>query len=240
MKRDKRDHALKLVILDCDGVLFDSFRSNVAYYDAVLEKLGSPPLDEATRELCHVYSTPQLFAHLYAEDPEKAKEAERIAYAIDYLPFLEFMDPEPGLYEVLRALRASYRVALATNRGRSVPPLMARFGLEGHFDVIATILDVERPKPAPDMLIHCLERTGMAPEEAVYVGDMENDRIAAEAAGIPFILVGSSNSHPFRIHRLAELPEFLRREPFRSWDQPLRGQGAGIRGQDRRKPPETK
>jgi len=203
------DHNLKLVMLDCDGVLFDSVRSNIAYYDAIVEKMGSPPLDEEARRLCHVYSTPQLFAHLYADDPEKAKEAVRIAYTIDYLPFLEYMDPEPGLYEVLRRLKASYKVALATNRGKSIPALLERFELEGVFDTVATILDVESPKPAPDMLLYCLERTGLAPEQSVYVGDMENDRIAAEAAGIPFILMGNSISYPLRIHRLEELPGFL-------------------------------
>jgi tetratricopeptide (TPR) repeat protein len=74
-------------MLDCDGVLFDSIRSNVAYYDAILERMGDPPLDEEARRLCHVYSTPQLFAHLYADDPEKAK------------PFLEKavrLEPDAG------------------------------------------------------------------------------------------------------------------------------------------------
>ena len=204
-----RNRTLKLVMLDCDGVLFDSIRSNVAYYDAILDRMGLPPLDEEARRLCHVYSTPQLFAHLYADDPEKIEEAVRIAYTIDYLPFLEYMDPEPGLYEVLRRLKASYKVALATNRGKSIPALLERFELEGVFDVVATILDVESPKPAPDMLLHCLETTGLTPEQAVYVGDMENDRIAAEAAGIPFILMGNTISHPLQIHRLEELPGFL-------------------------------
>lgn len=215
MTEDTRNRTLKLVILDCDGVLFDSFRSNVAYYSAVLEKLGGPPLDEETTELCHVYSTPQLFAHLYPHDPEKAREAERIAYGIDYRPFLEYMDPKPGLYEVLESLKASYQVALATNRGKSIPALLERFDLEDTFDVVSTIREVPRPKPAPDLLLYCLEKTGLAPEHAVYVGDMENDRIAAEAAGIPFILMGNSILHPFRIGRLEELPDLLEGEPFR-------------------------
>ena len=218
MIRNGVNQTLELVILDCDGVLFDSIRSNVAYYDAIVEKMGGPPLDEEARRLCHVYSTPQLFAHLYADDPAKVKEAVRIAYTIDYLPFLEYMDAEPGLYEVLRRLKASYKVALATNRGKSVPALLARFELEGVFDVVATILDVESPKPAPDMLLYCLQKTDLAPEQAVYVGDMENDRIAAEAAGIPFILMGNSISHHLQIRRLEELPGFLQRGLFRSRD----------------------
>ncbi len=211
MRENRRRPPLELVMLDCDGVLFDSFRSNVAYYSAVLKEMGAPPMDEETTRLCHVYSTPQLFAHLYRDSPARAREAERIAYRIDYRPFLEYMDPAPGLHDVLRRLKASYRVALATNRGKSIPPLLERFGLEDMFDVISTILEVPRPKPAPDMLLYCLERTGIAPEQAVYVGDMENDRIAAEAAGIPFILMGNSVPHPLRIHSLEELPEFLKR-----------------------------
>ncbi len=200
---------VQLVLFDCDGVLFDSVRSNVAYYNAVLEAIGEPPLDEETERLCHVYSTPQLFAALYRDDPDKARRAIRVAAEIDYLPYLDYLDPAPGLYQVLETLKASYRLGLATNRGVSLPPLLERFGLDRLFDVVASILDVERPKPAPDMLLYCLERTGTAPGDAVYVGDMENDLAAASAAGIPFILMGDGFDHPVRIHRLEELPPLL-------------------------------
>ena len=40
MIRNASNQTLELVMLDCDGVLFDSFRSNVAYYDAVLDEMG--------------------------------------------------------------------------------------------------------------------------------------------------------------------------------------------------------
>ena len=50
--------ALALVILDCDGVLFDSFRSNVVYYNTMLEKMGEPPLNTEAERLSHVLSTP--------------------------------------------------------------------------------------------------------------------------------------------------------------------------------------
>jgi phosphoglycolate phosphatase len=214
MIQEKKRRSLKLVILDCDGVLFDSYRSNVAYYNAVLQKMGRPPLDKDTERLCHVYSTPQLVAHLYPDQPDRAREAERIAYTIDYRPFLEYMEPVPGLYEVLAALKASYKVGLATNRGKSIPALLERFQLEDAFDVVSTILEVPRPKPAPDLLLHCLEKTGLVPDQAVYVGDMENDRIAADSAGVPFILIGNNIPHPLRVRCLEELPGLLEREPF--------------------------
>jgi HAD superfamily hydrolase (TIGR01509 family) len=201
---------LKLVILDCDGVLFDSFRSNVAFYNTIMERMEEGKLSPRAEELCHVLSTPQLFQHLYKDDPERYKRAMDAARQIDYLPFLEYMDPEPGLFQVLEALAERYRLALATNRGKSADPLLKRFGLLKTFETVSTILHVANPKPAPDVLLYCLEKTGVSPDKAVYVGDMENDRVAAEAAGIPFILKGDAVSHPLKIQQLEELPALLR------------------------------
>lgn len=200
---------LRLVILDCDGVMFESFASNVAYYNSVLDRMGEPRLSPEGERLCHVFSTPQVFAHLFPDDPEKAKRAEEIACSTDMTPFIALMEPEPSLREVLESLRGNYLLAMATNRGRSVPALLSHFGLEKSFDYIATILDVARPKPAPDLLLYCLDKAGVDSREAVYVGDMENDRIAAREAGIPFIAKGNHLGTAWRIDSLAELPRYL-------------------------------
>ena len=37
----------RAVILDCDGVMFDSREANRAYYNAVLSHFGRPPLTAA-------------------------------------------------------------------------------------------------------------------------------------------------------------------------------------------------
>ncbi len=41
-------------------------------------------------------------------------------------------------------------------------------------------------KPNPGMLHYLMDALGFAPDETVYVGDMESDRQAAEAAGVRF------------------------------------------------------
>ena len=200
---------LELVILDCDGVMFDSFRSNVAFYNAVLAQIGEPPMDREAEQLSHVCSTPQLFQRMFKKNVEKYGSAMRAATEIDYLPFLEYMDPEPGLLEILGAVRARYRLAMATNRGQSAQPLLERFQLQGAFEAVSTIQDVAEAKPAPDLLLHSLRQTGVIPGRAVYVGDMESDLAAAEAAGIPFILKGGTFSHGLQIQALSELPSLL-------------------------------
>ena len=88
-----------------------------------------------------------------------------------------------------------------------MPALIEHLGLAGIFDAVASARDQVRPKPAPDIVELCLARAGVAAARAVYVGDSETDRIAAEAAGTHFIGVGDRVAHDHRIDHLAELPE---------------------------------
>jgi D-glycero-D-manno-heptose 1,7-bisphosphate phosphatase len=46
--------------------------------------------------------------------------------------------------------------------------------------------DCPRRKPAPGMLLGMLERRAVAPQEALFVGDLPIDAEAARRAGIPF------------------------------------------------------
>lgn len=182
--------ATSLVMIDCDGTLFDSFEANRAFYDEVLRRMGRPPLDAEGRELAHHMATPLLFAHLFRDDPAGLAEATRAARATDYAPYLELMTPAPRMVETLEWVHARHDTALATNRGASISRLLARFDLLHHFDLVVGIHDVERPKPSPDMLLHCLRHFAVPPTAAVYVGDAPGDREASRAAGVRFFAVG--------------------------------------------------
>lgn len=199
-----------LVILDCDGVLFESFEANVAFYNAVLARLGEPPLDDEGRHHAHRMATPQIMEWLFADDPDRLEEAMEAAYGTDYAPFLKRLEPMPDLVPTLRWLRKHYRTAMATNRGATIPELISHFELDQHFELVVGIRDVARPKPAPDMLLHCLEGLGVESHAAVYVGDSPGDLAAAEAAEIDFIAVGNVVDHHTRIDELRALPELLR------------------------------
>ncbi len=62
---------------------------------------------------------------------------------------------------------------------------------------------VPRPKPAPDMVLAACELLGVAPTEAVMVGDSSYDRDAARAAGVRFI--GFRCAGDAKIETLVEL-----------------------------------
>jgi phosphoglycolate phosphatase-like HAD superfamily hydrolase len=202
-----------LVMLDCDGVLFDSWEANVGFYDAILARLGLPLLDPAGRELAHRLSSAQLLEHFFATDPDTLRRASEIARGMDYSPFLPLMRPVRELRETLAWLRARGRTAMVTNRGSTIPEVLGHFELASFFDTVVGVHDAERPKPAPDMLEVCLARLGVLPEEAVYVGDSPGDFAAARGAGVSFIGVGAEVDCDRRIAELAQLPGLL--EPTR-------------------------
>jgi HAD superfamily hydrolase (TIGR01509 family) len=204
-----RGDAVRLVILDCDGVLFDSWRANVAFYDSILATLGLPPLDARGRELCHRLSGPQLWEHLFAGDAPLHARATANAARADYAPFYALMEPVPDLTATLGRLASHCPLALATNRGRTVAGVTRYFALERFFTVALGILDVARPKPAPDLLHACLERTGIPARAAVFVGDTTVDQAAAAAAGVPYVGVGRASGADHVIGSLRELPDLI-------------------------------
>jgi phosphoglycolate phosphatase len=198
-----------LVILDCDGVLFDSSAANIAFYNAILERMGRPPLDAAGELRAHWMGSPELLALLFAHDAAEHAAARAIARELDYTPYLSLMAPVPQLLETLGWLKMRGATALATNRGSTIPQLLEHFALGAHFDLVVGIHDVARPKPAPDMLLRCLEHFRLEPSRALYVGDSATDREAAHAAGIDFVAVGDVAAGERRITALAELRSLL-------------------------------
>ncbi len=102
-------------------------------------------------------------------------------------------------------LAATYRLAAVTDTSvmtaADVRAALDRSGFEGLLDPIATSVDMGAAKPDPRGLLWVLDQLGLAPAEALFVGDAEVDREAAEAAGVAFIQVLTA---PRPILRLVE------------------------------------
>jgi phosphoglycolate phosphatase len=130
---------------------------------------------------------------------ESWREAKRIAeqiyteadniLATTYKPVLL-----PGAEEALRRMKnAGFKLALATNAPHvSAEDLMKSVNLQEVFHTIIGADDVERSKPAPDMILLACERCGCMPGEAVYVGDMPMDMEAGRRAGVAAVIAVKS------------------------------------------------
>ena len=132
-------------------------------------------------------------------------EVRAFTAGIDYQKLFPLMIMEKGLRETLQALRGRVELAVCTNRASSMEMLLSSFGLEGYFSCVMTAARVENPKPHPEPLWKVLEHYGIAPEEALFVGDSEVDRQAADAAGVPFVAYRGDMPAMARIDRHQDL-----------------------------------
>jgi len=202
---------IKAVIYDCDGVMFDSFEANLTFYLQVMEHFGMPPLDRAdteTMRVLHTYCNKDVLAYLFSGDPRLA-EVRAFSATVDYRKLFPLMLMEDGLRETLDALHGKVELAVCTNRASSMDLLLESFGLEHYFSCVMTAGLVTNPKPHPEPLLRVLDRYGIEAHQALFVGDSEVDRQAADAAGVPFVAYRGDMRAIARIDRHIDLLSLL-------------------------------
>ena len=191
--------------------MFESQRANLAYYNAVLGHFNQPPVDENDLEkvvICHTAASPEVFKMLLGE--ERVEDALKVSAQLHYHQFIPWMDPEPGLFDVLEELSASRPLAVATNRGTSMPEILKHFKIDHYFKVVVTSRDVERPKPHGDMLFLAADRLNISLDRLLFVGDSVYDKMAAEASGVQFFAYKPQFEHEPSLSSHGELAALLR------------------------------
>ncbi len=181
---------IKAVIFDIDGVLLDSFETNLKFFQDLMIRFGyTPPTRETYLKLFHLTmrTTIGILANTSAEEEiEKIWNAGRMREVPYHAELLRIPD---GARETLDILRGQYALGIATSRVKeslhSSPQIVE---LQKYFLAVVAFQDTERHKPYPDPLLFVAEKLGVRPEECVYIGDVENDILAARAAGMKAVV----------------------------------------------------
>jgi HAD superfamily hydrolase (TIGR01509 family) len=117
-----------------------------------------------------------------------------------------------GTIEALDRLRsAGYRLGVVSNSdGRAEEGLEAA-GLRGYFEVVIDSQLVGFEKPDPRIFEAALRRMALAPEEAIYVGDIyEVDVVGARRARMDVVLLDPLGNHAGRdVPVASSLAEFV-------------------------------
>ena len=96
--------------------------------------------------------------------------------------------PYPDTVEVLRSLREhKLKTAVVSNIAFDIRPAFQTAG--AHADEFVLSFEVGAVKPDPRIFQVALDRLGVAAEEAIMVGDSEENDGAARALGCDFVLV---------------------------------------------------
>lgn len=200
---------LKVIAFDCDGVMFDSREANRAYYNHLLDRVGLPAMTADQMDYVHMHTVDESLAHLIG-NPGVLADIQDYRRQLGYLPFLKYMQMEPGLVPLLEKLRPRYKTAVATNRTDTMARVLADNGIEHLFDLVVCALDVTFPKPHPEALHKVAAHFSVTPREVLYVGDSSVDETAALAAGMPFVAYGNPDlCADHHIRRLSEIEGLL-------------------------------
>ncbi len=181
---------IKAILFDMDGVLIDSKRANRIFYQNLLEHFGyKRPAAKIVDALFGLTLSDAIRVLVKGAPESKLKKiyavslGDEIAYPYD---LVKPTDKEEG--KMLRTLSKVYSLGIVTNRDNIDLKYAASFLKLDLFRVIITAEDFSRPKPDPEPLLLAAKRLGAEPNECVYIGDLETDMKAAEAASMGFIL----------------------------------------------------
>jgi len=96
-----------------------------------------------------------------------------------------FVEPEPGVHDVIARLAAERRVAIVTNGGAAQRDKLARTGLAELVPTVFVSGELGLAKPAPAIFERALAWSELPANECLFVGDdPERDIVPAAALGM--------------------------------------------------------
>jgi HAD superfamily hydrolase (TIGR01509 family) len=186
-----------LAIFDHDGVLVDSLELHQeAWYE-----LGRRTGLDFTPEFIHAtfgMTNPSIFRRLLGdaiseEEIWRLSDLKEVCYRDVARGKIELMQ---GVRDVLDALSArGVRLAIGSSGARANLELtVTECGLDGRFAAIASLEDITRGKPDPQVFLVAATKAGVDPVRSVVFEDAPVGIQAAKAAGL--YAVGVTTTHP--------------------------------------------
>jgi phosphoglycolate phosphatase len=184
------------LVFDLDGTLIDSYPAIVASLNHARASFGLTALDADLIRRRVGRGLETLVAELVGPGPAEVEQGTRVYrehYARTWAGGTRAL---PGAERAVRALAAAgYALAVASNKpARFSRPILEHLGFADCFRSIQGPDLAGSTKPDPAMIERCLQELQLAPERALYVGDMVLDVESAAAAGLRVILVTGGSS----------------------------------------------
>jgi phosphoglycolate phosphatase len=191
------------ILIDLDGTLIDSVPDLAYCVDEMMKQLGMPLRGEEAVGNWVGNGVQRMVERALINDLDGMPEPELMEKA--YPIFLDLYKDNTskrscvyeGVVEGIEWMKAQgYRVACVTNKAEAFTiPLLKDKGLYDYFEVVVSGDTCEEKKPHPMPLLHAAEQLGVAPENALMIGDSKSDVKAARAAGFHIFCMTYGYNH---------------------------------------------
>lgn len=113
--------------------------------------------------------------------------------------------------ETLEQIRsAGFRTGIVSNADGRIAQFLEQAGLSEYFEVIVDSGVYGIEKPDPRIFLHACEQLGVAPEQALYVGDIyEIDVLGARSAGLTPVLIMQHGDDEYDCNVVRSIPELI-------------------------------
>jgi phosphoglycolate phosphatase len=197
-------HAL---IFDLDGTLIDSQRDLIRSVNAMLQEMGREPLHEDTISGHIGHGAPQLIRRALGARASDAECERALKFFLAHYEEhkLDSTRAYPGVPEALKRL-AAFPMAILTNKPARVSArILEGLGLAKYFRAVYGGNSFETKKPDPLGAHAILGELGVAPGQAMIIGDSDVDVQTARNAGT----LAAAVNYGFGTHDRAAYPADL-------------------------------
>jgi phosphoglycolate phosphatase len=205
------------IVFDLDGTLVESAPDIVGALNTLLDEENLSPTPMADGRLMIGQGARRLVERGFASAGRPLDAAQSDAMLARFLPLYmgriaHESTPYDGCLDALDLL-AARGATLAVCTNKRIDQSLALLDALAMTDRFAAIVGGDQPpapKPDPGHILMTIEKAGGDPARAVMVGDTSADTLAAEAAGIPCIVVdfGYSQTPPAELGGAALISHF--------------------------------
>lgn len=179
--------SIELAIFDLDGTIIDSLEDLTAATNYMLSELGKGELSTSeVRELIGQGARRLVERALPGVSPEELERGLGLFLAYNEEHIVDRTRLYPGVVETLEILRRQgRRLAVISNKNVALcRKVLYTLHTEEFFSSVIGADSLPFRKPLPQPVLKLLEECGVAPGNAVIIGDSINDMAAGKAAGV--------------------------------------------------------
>jgi beta-phosphoglucomutase len=184
---------MKLIMVDLDGTLFDTRRTNYLAYKEAISKYGFKIDYKYYCNYCNGKHYTDFLPQITTNDQKKLEEIHKRKKLV-YKSYLHEARINQPLVDLLKSLKNTYKIALVTTASKiNANEILNRFGIIDIFDLILTQEDIIKNKPAPDGYLKAMNFFNVTPEDCIIFEDSNIGIEAAQASGSECLVVKGYN-----------------------------------------------